>query len=233
MLVAQLYPTFCDLMDFSQRGFSVHGICQARILEWVAISFSRISSRPRDQTQVSWIAGEFLTIRMWILYRLSCQGSTLEEISPSNPDSGTAGSVVFRYIQQRIFRPLQSISRVLRELSALSKNIFVGMVMFKTLFFEKINLNGLWPARIFRKVLGTPKQVHTRREGNLQGQKPIPLIAPWPSSLPENEQHREQNPLPTCTGKLDLASPSLGSMGRSKEMNLRRHLAGDQALAST
>ena len=41
MLVAQLYPTFCDLMDFSQPGFSVHGICQARILEWVAISFSR------------------------------------------------------------------------------------------------------------------------------------------------------------------------------------------------
>ena len=51
--------------------------------------------------------------------------------------------MVFKYIQQRIFRPLQSISRVLRELSALSKNIFVGMVMFKTLFFEKINPNGL------------------------------------------------------------------------------------------
>ena len=41
---------------------SIHGIFQARILEWVAISFSRGSSRPRDQTQVSHIAGRCFTI---------------------------------------------------------------------------------------------------------------------------------------------------------------------------
>ena len=46
----------CDPMDCSPPGSSVHGILQARILEWVAISFSRGSSRPRDQTQVSHIA---------------------------------------------------------------------------------------------------------------------------------------------------------------------------------
>ena len=40
----------------------VHGILQARVLEWVAISFSRGSSRPRDQTQVSWIAGKYFTV---------------------------------------------------------------------------------------------------------------------------------------------------------------------------
>ena len=46
-------------MDCSPPGSSVHGILQARILEWVAISFSRGSSRLRDQTQVSCIAGGF------------------------------------------------------------------------------------------------------------------------------------------------------------------------------
>ena len=46
--VAQSCPTLCDPMDCSLPGFSVHGIFQARILEWVAISFSRRSSQPRD-----------------------------------------------------------------------------------------------------------------------------------------------------------------------------------------
>ena len=43
--------------DCSPPGFSIHGIFQARILEWVAISFSRGSSQPRNRTQVSCIAG--------------------------------------------------------------------------------------------------------------------------------------------------------------------------------
>ena len=55
--VAQSYPTLCDPMDCCLPGSSVHGILQARILEWVAISFSRGSSRPRDRTWVSRISG--------------------------------------------------------------------------------------------------------------------------------------------------------------------------------
>ena len=55
--VAQSCLTLCDPVDCSPPGSSVHGILQARILEWVAISFSRGSSRPRDRTQVSCIAG--------------------------------------------------------------------------------------------------------------------------------------------------------------------------------
>ena len=51
--VAQSCPTLCDPMDHSLPGSSVHGIPQARILEWVAISSSRGSSWPRDRTQVS------------------------------------------------------------------------------------------------------------------------------------------------------------------------------------
>ena len=56
-LLTQSCPTLCYPMDCSPPGSSVHRILQARILEWVAISFSRGSSRPRDQTQVSHIAG--------------------------------------------------------------------------------------------------------------------------------------------------------------------------------
>ena len=54
--VAQSYPTLCIPMDYT-----VHGIFQARILEWVAFLFSRESSQPRDRTQVSHIAGRFFT----------------------------------------------------------------------------------------------------------------------------------------------------------------------------
>ena len=54
--VAQSCPTLSNSMDCSLPGSSVHGIFQARILEWVAISFSRGSSQPRDQTWVSCIA---------------------------------------------------------------------------------------------------------------------------------------------------------------------------------
>ena len=55
--VAQSCPTLCDPVDCSPPGSSVHGILQARILEWVAISFTRGSSLPRDGTRVSRIAG--------------------------------------------------------------------------------------------------------------------------------------------------------------------------------
>ena len=55
-------PTLCDPTDCSPPGSAVRRISQARILEWVAISFSRGSSQPRDQTQVSHIAGGFFTV---------------------------------------------------------------------------------------------------------------------------------------------------------------------------
>ena len=78
---AQLCPTLCDPLDYT-----VHGILQARLMEWVAFPFSRGSSQPRDWTQVSRIAGRFFT--RWatgeaqglphcrqILYQLSHKGS--------------------------------------------------------------------------------------------------------------------------------------------------------------
>ena len=60
-LVAQSYLTLCDQSDCSPPGFSVHGILQVRILEWVAISSSRGSSWLRDWSHISCIG-------RWILY---------------------------------------------------------------------------------------------------------------------------------------------------------------------
>ena len=60
-LVTKLCPTLCDPMDYSLPGFSVHGILQARILGWVAISFSRGSFQPGYYILVSCIAGRFFT----------------------------------------------------------------------------------------------------------------------------------------------------------------------------
>ena len=62
VLVAQSCLTLCDPIDYSLPGSSVHEILQARILEWIAIPFSRGSPRPRDQTWVSGIAGRLFTI---------------------------------------------------------------------------------------------------------------------------------------------------------------------------
>ena len=56
--VAQLRPTLCNPVDYT-----VHGILQARIQEWVAFPFPRGSSQPRDRTLVSYIASGFFTNR--------------------------------------------------------------------------------------------------------------------------------------------------------------------------
>ena len=66
MLITQSCQTLCNLMDYSPSGSSVHGILQARIVEWVAIPFSGGSSQPRDGTWISCI-----TCLMQIFYHLS------------------------------------------------------------------------------------------------------------------------------------------------------------------
>ena len=65
VFVAQSCPTLCDPPGLYAPGSSVHGILPARILEWVAVPFSRGSSPPRDRTPVSYdscIAGGFFTV---------------------------------------------------------------------------------------------------------------------------------------------------------------------------
>ena len=87
--VAQLCPTLCDPMNCSLTGSSLHWILQARILEWVAISFSRGSSWHRDQTQVPRIAGRrfnsWATREAKLNYKLSIKNIWNElQICPSN-----------------------------------------------------------------------------------------------------------------------------------------------------
>ena len=62
VLVVQSCPTLCDPTNCSPPGFSVHGILQARILEWIAIPFSRGTLQPRDWTLVFCLEGRFFTI---------------------------------------------------------------------------------------------------------------------------------------------------------------------------
>ena len=71
-LITQWCPTLCDPMDCSPPGSSVKGILQARILKWVAISFSRGSSWPRNWTQVSCIAGRLFTDRVTGKPKVQC-----------------------------------------------------------------------------------------------------------------------------------------------------------------
>ena len=74
--VAQSCLTLCDPTGCSPPGSCVYGILQARILEWVDIAFSRGSSRPKNWTQVSCIAGKFFTIRAT---RKSCSLESLRK----------------------------------------------------------------------------------------------------------------------------------------------------------
>ena len=88
----QSWPTLCDPIHGSPPGYTDHGILQARILQWVAISFSRGSSWPMDWTLVSWTWGRFLTdwttreaqwIRYIFIYTLGRKDSKCR-----NPDTG-------------------------------------------------------------------------------------------------------------------------------------------------
>ena len=80
-LVAKLSPIIWDLMDYSPPGSSVHRTFQARILEWVAISFSRGSSQPKDWTRISCNGGQILYHGATREAQFSLQFSSLQSLS--------------------------------------------------------------------------------------------------------------------------------------------------------
>ena len=92
VLVTQSCPTLCDPTDCSLPGLSVHGILQARILEWIAISYSKGSSQPRDQIYISsllhWQMGSwyapwyFSTSQLILLLRSSRLNSCCLQMRP-------------------------------------------------------------------------------------------------------------------------------------------------------
>ena len=104
--------SLCDPMDCSLPGSSVPGISQARILEWVAISFSRVPSLPRDETCISCIG-------RWILYHCTTW-------SPSTSSSNHADVL---WIHSRI-------PSCLLESKVQKQEDFPGGPMFKTLSFQ-------------------------------------------------------------------------------------------------
>ena len=82
--VTQSCPALCDPMDYSPPGSSVHGISQARMLEWVAISSSRGSFRTRDWTCVSCVS----CIGRWILLPVRHRGSPIKCLIQDHVVSG-------------------------------------------------------------------------------------------------------------------------------------------------
>ena len=108
--VTQSCPTLCDPMDCSLPGSSVHGIFQARVLEWVAICFSSGSSQPRNQTWVSFIVGR-------CFYHLSHQGSPYIKEILQEPCCQASGSPTCSYWIFLRWDPWPELDWILQSLS--------------------------------------------------------------------------------------------------------------------
>ena len=103
VLITQSCPTLCNPMNYSPPGSFVHGIPQARILEWVAIPFSRGSSWLRERSQVSCIEDKLFTI--WATKECVCMRAKSLQLCPTlcNPtDCSPPDSSVHRTLQARI-----------------------------------------------------------------------------------------------------------------------------------
>ena len=99
--VAQSCPTLYDPMDCNLQGSSIHGIFQARILEWVAISFFRGFFQPRDWTRVSRIAGRRFTI--WATKEAKWRKIRWRKPNEEIPD--TKSHVLYDFIQMKKANP--------------------------------------------------------------------------------------------------------------------------------
>ena len=86
--VTKLFPTLCNSMDCSPPGSSVHGISQARILKWVAISFFMGSSQPRKRTCISCIGRQILYQRLRQIYILDVHHCPVWRYRKEAPDKG-------------------------------------------------------------------------------------------------------------------------------------------------
>ena len=86
-LIIKLCLTLCNPLSYSLPVSSVHGISQVRILEWVAIPFSRESSQPRDQTHISYIG-------RWILYHKATWEAQSSSYLHLIPKSGSIQNII-------------------------------------------------------------------------------------------------------------------------------------------
>ena len=124
-------------MDCSLPGFSVHGILQERILEWVAISFSRGSSQLRNQTWISCIAGRFFTewaLRKPLIYALihdicfslsDLLHPVRQSLGPSTPlQMAQFHSFLWLSNMRLLKKPVQSVSPTVVSYFMLFENIY-------------------------------------------------------------------------------------------------------------
>ena len=109
-LVAKSCPTLCNPMDFNPPGSSVHGIFQARILEWVVISSSRESSQPGDQTCIS-CTGRQILYHWAITWKAPFTFLTIIWLNFSNnPETQV---LLFQVIMKKTnFKEVKSISKI-------------------------------------------------------------------------------------------------------------------------
>ena len=128
-LVAWLCLTLCDPMNCGPPGSSVHGILQARILEWLAMPSSRGSFQPRDQTQVSCIAEGFFTIwgtrephEYWSKQHIPSPGELPDPVE-QNKKKSSLYNIVISIISFRIFSNLRKLHYVFKYMGRDWENI--------------------------------------------------------------------------------------------------------------
>ena len=109
VLVTQSCPTLCDPMDCNPPGSSVHGILQARIFEWVAITFSRGSTWSKVWTWVSHITDRFCTVWVTKLSPISCHLLVVvcAGVGKAFPDTEYFRREVYKEQEGEIMRALQ------------------------------------------------------------------------------------------------------------------------------
>ena len=101
MFVARSCPTLCDPLDSSPPGSSVHGILQARILEWVTVPFSRGSSWPNSQTHLSLTGRRVLHHCSWDGKESACNAEDLSLIPGlrRSPRQGNGNRLQYSYLE--------------------------------------------------------------------------------------------------------------------------------------
>ena len=201
-LVAQSCPTLWDPMDWSPPGFSVHGTLQARILEWGAISFSRGSSRLRDQTRVSFIGRQILYPR-----------ATWEVPNPcSHLQIGKALKLAWEPTEcQRGQRHPQDILVFISvsgpaPLQTPPSGGFVFPTQFPFLQASRLTLHSFTQYSSLEHRLRASSQLGQERQGGIQWACCSPKFTP--SQTPESSHLRDPEALQKPRGGPHPASPT-------------------------